>query len=364
MVATHRQIEANCRNAQRSTGPRTDEGKTVSRGNALKHGLAGDGVVLPDDETAKVNERMAYWADMIGPVSPLECYVVEQIATESIRIDRAQRDERILLHRRATWAESGWDEDRRLAAEELGTRLAKDPARTVRRLRQTSQGCDWLIERWQGLTLSLQAGHAWDADQTTLALDLLGFPHELRGGPTPADPAPGAGASATAPQAALVAEQIARLEQLKVDVMDSRDAIEREAATHGVTPGDAATERELALTRRYEAACQRWFDRSVRLLLSGDLNGSSVYKPAKQAVAAAQARAAERAPAPPEREPEPEFEPEPEPDSPWAQVVAEPRPMTTATSTALTFPGPAADLPRGNRRWRKEQDRRAREHAR
>ena len=36
-------IEANRRNAQRSTGPKSEEGKARSRGNATKHGLTGPG---------------------------------------------------------------------------------------------------------------------------------------------------------------------------------------------------------------------------------------------------------------------------------------------------------------------------------
>ena len=39
-MATDKQIAANRRNAQKSTGPRTDETKEISKGNAWKHGLA------------------------------------------------------------------------------------------------------------------------------------------------------------------------------------------------------------------------------------------------------------------------------------------------------------------------------------
>ena len=48
-MATAKQIEANRLNALKSTGPRTVEGKSASRLNAVTHGLAA---ILPDSITA------------------------------------------------------------------------------------------------------------------------------------------------------------------------------------------------------------------------------------------------------------------------------------------------------------------------
>jgi hypothetical protein len=44
-MTSFRQIEANRRNAQLSTGPKTEEGKRRSRHNALRHGLAAETVI-------------------------------------------------------------------------------------------------------------------------------------------------------------------------------------------------------------------------------------------------------------------------------------------------------------------------------
>src|SRR3954453_2847655 len=44
-MTTFKQIEANRRNARRSTGPTTDEGKLRSRRNAVRHGLTAETVI-------------------------------------------------------------------------------------------------------------------------------------------------------------------------------------------------------------------------------------------------------------------------------------------------------------------------------
>jgi hypothetical protein len=52
-MASDRQIDANRRNAQKSSGPKTEAGKKRSSGNAYRHGLASD---RPAGEAASAHE--------------------------------------------------------------------------------------------------------------------------------------------------------------------------------------------------------------------------------------------------------------------------------------------------------------------
>ena len=46
-MATEKQIAANRLNAQKSTGPKTPEGRAAVRLNGVKHGLTAETLVLP-----------------------------------------------------------------------------------------------------------------------------------------------------------------------------------------------------------------------------------------------------------------------------------------------------------------------------
>jgi hypothetical protein len=48
-----RKIEANRRNAQQSTGPKTEEGKRRSRLNTLKHGILASALLIAEGENAE-----------------------------------------------------------------------------------------------------------------------------------------------------------------------------------------------------------------------------------------------------------------------------------------------------------------------
>jgi hypothetical protein len=92
-MTSYRQIEANRRNALKSTGPRTEAGKEVSRRNAVRHGLTAETVigVLEDAEDYKVFEA-AITADYDAQ-SAVERELVLRLASILWRLRRATKME-------------------------------------------------------------------------------------------------------------------------------------------------------------------------------------------------------------------------------------------------------------------------------
>jgi hypothetical protein len=88
-MTSYRQIEANRRNAVKSTGPKTDAGKHASRRNAVRHGLTAETVLsaLEDAEDYKAFEA-AITADYDAQ-SAVERELVLRLASILWRLRRA-----------------------------------------------------------------------------------------------------------------------------------------------------------------------------------------------------------------------------------------------------------------------------------
>ena len=83
--------EANRRNAEKSTGPKTAEGKARSCRNALKHGLTGAGIVRPEEEERRFQEDMAEWSAELRPANEIERAMVESMVVAKTRMRRAEK---------------------------------------------------------------------------------------------------------------------------------------------------------------------------------------------------------------------------------------------------------------------------------
>src|SRR5579863_1914352 len=88
-MSSFRQIEANRRNVQLSTGPVTDEGKQRSRQNAVRHGLTAETVIdAVEDAEDYAAFEMAVTADYDAQ-SAVERELVLRLASLLWRLRRA-----------------------------------------------------------------------------------------------------------------------------------------------------------------------------------------------------------------------------------------------------------------------------------
>jgi hypothetical protein len=85
---SEKQLAANRRNAQKSTGPRTARGRQIVSLNAVKHGLAGNFALL-------LNEDCAAWQSFcrelileFAPATALELSLAQTIANDLWRLNR------------------------------------------------------------------------------------------------------------------------------------------------------------------------------------------------------------------------------------------------------------------------------------
>lgn len=97
IMATQRQLRANRQNALKSTGPRTLEGKAVSRRNAMRHGLSARHLVLAGEDPTLLEALRRELVVEFAPVSATQQALVELLAGLLWRLRRAQSYEAALM---------------------------------------------------------------------------------------------------------------------------------------------------------------------------------------------------------------------------------------------------------------------------
>jgi hypothetical protein len=84
------QIEANRRNAQQSTGPRSEIGKQKSSLNALRHGLTARVVVLPTEDLAAYQRFSAEFLADLAPETFAERQCAQTVIDTQWRLNRVR----------------------------------------------------------------------------------------------------------------------------------------------------------------------------------------------------------------------------------------------------------------------------------
>ena len=110
-MASQAQIDANRRNAQRSTGPKV---KACAKLNALKDGAHAKTVkrVLPQENAIELEQRINQWISELNPRNDAERELVVQAAELAWTIDRTKRCETARTAERVRQAQLKVDQQR------------------------------------------------------------------------------------------------------------------------------------------------------------------------------------------------------------------------------------------------------------
>ena len=92
-MTSDKKAQANRRNALKSTGPKTPEGKAAVRLNALKHGLLSQEILLPGEDEEALRELGQNLKAELQPVGELESLLVDRIIASYWRLRRLGRVE-------------------------------------------------------------------------------------------------------------------------------------------------------------------------------------------------------------------------------------------------------------------------------
>jgi hypothetical protein len=90
-MATEAQVLANRLNAQKSTGPRTAEGKAAVSQNAVKHGLSARLDVIKGEDQAEFDRHREAMLGELAPVGAMEAMLAERVVNLSWRLKRVER---------------------------------------------------------------------------------------------------------------------------------------------------------------------------------------------------------------------------------------------------------------------------------
>jgi hypothetical protein len=177
MPASEAQILANQANAQMSTGPTSALGKSISRKNGFKHGMSGQGIVMPVADLQEIDRRVdALEADM-RPCSPASQDLIRRMATLSFQMEVTTRHQFAATAMNVRHAADDFDEARLDEADALFDLLGENPRKNLRKLRKSPEGVDRLVDGWTDLRADLTRDPKpyWTAGHLEQAANMIGL---------------------------------------------------------------------------------------------------------------------------------------------------------------------------------------------
>ena len=161
-MTSQARIEANQKNAQKSTGPKTAAGKARSRFNGLKHGMRAEQIVLPTEDPAEFAAELQAWTDDWKPPTAARRILVERGAVAAWRLRRSVRVETERLEGLGRQAVAQYDQALGAQIAEGKRWLKGDPEKALGLLNRTYEGIVAQMAMWMTLANAAKSPESWN----------------------------------------------------------------------------------------------------------------------------------------------------------------------------------------------------------
>jgi hypothetical protein len=272
-IVSQKQLAANRRNARRSTGPTSKKGKSISRLNAVKHGLLANQVVVrgyfQEESRHEFKQLCHEYHESLAPCGPLEEMLVGQIVMAIWRLRRVRMAEAGEI---ATNVDDAWWNPRQ-PPWKIGNGYKQNAVHTrLTDYRNSIEGIEFVIECLQQLRSDIETagqvteqllkklGHYPDGPND-IVCKLAAFLDTLKSNPQNLSPEE-MRAQHLQQTLAYLDAQISEFDKLiatRQEQIDVEDAMRHAVA---LLPSSEVLEKIV----RYESALQRQLNRSMNQL--------------------------------------------------------------------------------------------------
>jgi hypothetical protein len=161
-------------NAQKATGPRSDDGKARAAKNSLLHGLCSLAPVLPGEDPAEFEAMLALFMKEMEPGNADERRMVYDMCCAARAADRVRKADAAAALVRMRKAGEAWDKERAESLKEPAYLVTRGRNDLVYVLLERADGVRRLIGLWLGLEKRLDDVGYLDAKERQVMATLLG----------------------------------------------------------------------------------------------------------------------------------------------------------------------------------------------
>jgi len=175
-------MDANRLNAQKSTGPATEEGRNISRLNAFKHGVYATIPEITGEDPTKLAEREQKYMTHFAPITVEEEFHVKVMAASEAEADRCALLEAAALKAVVDEVPEGTE-------NRVGVALLKD-AKGAKALAQLANKRERAVSRWVRSNKMFKQHRAERIEAETRQTHASSEPKPAATAPEPASPEP------------------------------------------------------------------------------------------------------------------------------------------------------------------------------